>query len=130
MKNYLFPTMAAIGIGLLMAGSALAQNVQIAGQIAVPQSPDEPDVFFEAVGPGPGGPPDAIGFVAFEGGVNGKTVAGAPFTASFSTNAPRYDFTRHRTVGRRWQCSAANDLHQRPRSGHAVHAGHQSKSCS
>ena len=81
MKNNRFPTMAAIGIGLLMAGSALAQNAQI----AVPQSPDEPDVFFEAVGPGPGGPPDVIGFVSFEGGVNGKTVTGAPFTASFST---------------------------------------------
>ncbi len=81
MKNNRFPAMAAIGIGLLMAGSALAQNAQI----AMPQSPDGPDVFFEAVGPGPGGPPDAIGFVSFEGGVNGKTVAGAPFTASFST---------------------------------------------
>jgi hypothetical protein len=81
MKNNRFPAMAAISIGLLMAGSALAQNAQI----AVPQSPDEPDVFFEAVGPGPGGPPDVIGFVSFEGGVNGKTVAGAPFTASFST---------------------------------------------
>ena len=81
MKNNRFPAMAAISIGLLMAGSALAQNVQI----AVPQSPDGPDVFFEAVGPGPGGPPDAIGFVSFEGGVNGKTVTGAPFTASFST---------------------------------------------
>ena len=44
-----------------------------------------PDVFFEAVGPGPGGPPDVIGFVTFEGGVSGKTVTGAPFTASFST---------------------------------------------
>ena len=81
MKNNRFPAMVAVGIWLLMAGSALAQNAQI----AVPQSPDEPDVFFEAVGPGPGGPPDAIGFVAFEGGVNGKTVTAAPFTASFST---------------------------------------------
>lgn len=81
MKNNRFPAMAAIGVGLLMAGNALAQNAQI----AVPQSPDEPDVFFEAVGPGPVGPPDAIGFVAFEGGVHGKTVTGAPFSASFST---------------------------------------------
>lgn len=81
MKSNRFPAMAAIGIGLLMAGGALAQNEQI----AVSQSPDGPDVFFEAMGPGPGGPPDAIGFVAFEGGVNGKTVTGAPFTASFST---------------------------------------------
>src|SRR4029077_17484459 len=81
MKNNWFRGMAAISMGLLIAGSALAQSAQI----AVPQSPDEPDVFFEAVGPGPGGPPDAIGFVAFEGGVSGKTVTGAPFTVSFST---------------------------------------------
>src|ERR1700741_5131276 len=81
MRNNRFPAMAAVGIWLLMAGSPLAQNAQI----ALPQSPDEPDVFFEAVGPGPAGPPDVIGFVSFEGGVNGKTVTGAPFTASFST---------------------------------------------
>jgi hypothetical protein len=42
-------------------------------------------MMFEAMGPGPGGPPDAIEFVAFEGAVRGKTVAGAPFTASFSS---------------------------------------------
>ena len=135
MKSNRFPAMAAIGIGLLMAGGALAQNEQI----AVSQSPDGPDVFFEAMGPGPGGPPDAIGFVAFEGGVNGKTVTGAPFTASFSTqttqvacrrqsdsaqrhgqyrarqpgtNAPRHDFASHWTVGCGGQSSAANDVHQ------------------
>jgi hypothetical protein len=81
MKNNWFRGMAAISMGLLIAGSALAQNAPI----AMSQSPDGPDVFFEAVGPGPGGPPDAIGFVTFEGGVSGKTVTGVPFTASFST---------------------------------------------
>lgn len=81
MKNNWFRGMAAISTGLLIAGSALAQNAPI----AISQSPDGPDVFFEAMGPGPGGPPDVIGFVSFEGGVNGKTVTGAPFTASFST---------------------------------------------
>jgi len=81
MKNNWFRGMAAISMGLLTAGSALAQNAPI----AMSQSPDGPDVFFEAVGPGPGGPPDAIGFVTFEGGVSGKTVTGVPFTASFST---------------------------------------------
>jgi hypothetical protein len=39
--------------------------------------------------PGPGfrgmGPEDAFGFVGFEGGLAGKTVTGAPFTAEFST---------------------------------------------
>ena len=81
MKNYRFPAVVAIGMGLFVVGSALAQNAPP----APPPPPQEADVIYEAVGPGPGGPPDAIGFVAFEGGVSGKTVTGAPFTASFST---------------------------------------------
>lgn len=36
-------------------------------------------------GPGPMGPEDALGFVGFEGGLFGKTVTGAPFTADVST---------------------------------------------
>ncbi|HEY6465780.1 MAG TPA: hypothetical protein VIY69_07305 [Candidatus Acidoferrales bacterium] len=36
-------------------------------------------------GPGPMGPDDALGFVGFEGGLFGKTVTGAPFTADVST---------------------------------------------
>ena len=72
--------MAAMATGLLaFGGSLLAQNAAIA-----PPAP-EADMFYEAMGPGPDGPPEVIGFVEFEGGVNGKTVAGAPFTASFST---------------------------------------------
>jgi hypothetical protein len=81
MKNYRFPAMVAIGMGLFMVSNALAQNAPP----APPPPPEGQDVIYEAVGPGPGGPPDAIGFVAFEGGVSGKTVTGAPFTASFST---------------------------------------------
>jgi hypothetical protein len=81
MRKNRFPAMAAMGMGLLAVGSTLAQNAPI----APPPPPEGPDMFYEAVGPGLGGPPDAIGFVAFEGGVRGKTVTGAPFTASFST---------------------------------------------
>lgn len=76
-KNRIFG-MAVIATGLFVAGSVLAQNAPVA------PPPGEADVFFEAMGPGPDGPPDAIGFVEFEGGVSGKTVSGAPFTASFS----------------------------------------------
>ena len=81
MKKKRFPAMAALGVGLFMVASALAQNAPT----APPPPPEGPDMFYEAVGPGLGGPPDVIGFVAFEGGVRGKTVTGAPFTASFST---------------------------------------------
>lgn len=63
---------------ILIVGAAQAQNVP-------PPPPGDGDVMFEAMGGGPGGPPEAIEFVAFEGGVRGKTVTGAPFTASFST---------------------------------------------
>jgi hypothetical protein len=80
MKKNRFPAMAAMAVGLLVVGSALAQNAPM----APPPPPGAGDMMFEAMGPGPGGPPDAIEFVGFEGDVRGKTVSGAPFTASFS----------------------------------------------
>jgi len=80
MKTNRFLAMAAMGTGLLLVGSALAQNAP-----APPPPPGGGDMMFEAMGPGPGGPPDAIEFVGFEGDVRGKTVSGAPFTASFSS---------------------------------------------
>src|SRR5215469_6118669 len=81
MKNNRSFATAAMGVGLLLAGSALAQNASS----VLPPPPGGGDVMYEAMGPGPGGPPDAIEFVAFEGAVRGKTVTGAPFTASFSS---------------------------------------------
>jgi len=78
MKKNRFLAIAATAASLALAGgSTLAQN-------APPPPPDGGDVMYEAMGPGPGGPPDAIAFVAFEGDVGGKTVTGAPFTASFN----------------------------------------------
>lgn len=58
----------AIAAALVVAGAALAQGPRF--------------------GPGPGlgmGPDDAIAFLGFEGGIGGKTVTGAPFSAAFST---------------------------------------------
>jgi hypothetical protein len=43
------------------------------------------DVWFMRAGGGPGGPDDAIGFVGFEEDLGGKTVTGAPFSATIST---------------------------------------------
>jgi hypothetical protein len=77
--------MAKTWIGAL----AMAALV-IPGMTQAQQGPPPPggDVgyFARPVGPGPGmGPDDAIAFVGFEGGVGGKTVTGAPFSATFST---------------------------------------------
>lgn len=62
---------------LLAGGSALAQSGE-APPASAPQPGQE--------GPrGMGGPDDALAFIGFEGGFAGKTVTGAPFSASIST---------------------------------------------
>jgi hypothetical protein len=69
-------------VALFIAGAAPAQQV--------PPPPD-PNVGYVMLGPGPGGPGlgpgEMIGFVGVEEGVGGKTVTGAPFTATFSTQS-------------------------------------------
>jgi hypothetical protein len=74
-----------VAVSLVLACGARAQ-----------QGPPEPPApggpaAFEALGPGPGalGPDDAMAFVGFEGDLGGKTVIGAPFSASFSTKTSR-----------------------------------------
>jgi hypothetical protein len=65
-------------LGLTMAcGSARAQS-------DAPPPPPGHDVFYMRMGGGPMGP-DAMGFVGFEGDLGGKTVTGAPFSATIST---------------------------------------------
>jgi hypothetical protein len=80
-----FGLVAIVAGSLAMAGGARAQQV--------PPGPPPPDsnVIYEALGPGPGplGPDDAIAFVGFEGDLGGKTVTGAPFSASFTTQTTR-----------------------------------------
>jgi hypothetical protein len=70
---------AGLLLTLAMAcGGALAQS-------DAPPPPPGHDVFFMRAGGGPGGPDDAIGFVGFEEDLGGKTVTGAPFSATIST---------------------------------------------
>jgi hypothetical protein len=70
---------AAVLLALAMAGpGAQAQS-------DAPPPPPGHDVFFMRTGGGPGGPDDAIGFVGFEEELGGKTVTGAPFSATIST---------------------------------------------
>jgi hypothetical protein len=80
-------------VGARLAARAVAMAVAIlatsatGGAQAGPPGPPPPggDMFYaRVVGSGPIAAGDAMGFVAFEAGLGGKTVTGAPFTASFS----------------------------------------------
>jgi hypothetical protein len=69
----------AMAVLFLMASrSVRAQSVEPVEQAPPPH---HGGAMFERMGPGFEG----MGFVGFEAGLNGKTVTGAPFTASFST---------------------------------------------
>ena len=69
-------------LGLCVAvGSASAQDDQA-------PAPPPPGGEHRHKGPGgPGGPGDEVRFVGFEMGLDGKTVTGAPFSATFSTQS-------------------------------------------
>ncbi|HXZ13198.1 MAG TPA: hypothetical protein VEG64_12485 [Candidatus Sulfotelmatobacter sp.] len=68
---------------LAAAGSARAQDAAPA-----PHPPAGGDVIYMAVPDGgPMPPPEAIEFVEFAGGVGGRTVTGAPFTATISNQS-------------------------------------------
>ena len=73
------------GCGSLLLVVALACGGAQAQSDAPPPPPGPGhDVFYMRTG-GPGGPDDAIGFVGFEEDLGGKTVTGAPFSATIST---------------------------------------------
>ena len=76
-------SVAALALAFLVAaGSTPAQSAP-----APPPPPGGGDVFYISgdMAPGPMGPPEIIDFVGVEAEPGGKTVAAAPFTASFST---------------------------------------------
>jgi hypothetical protein len=50
-----------------------------------PPAPVDDVVFIANTGPGPMMPPGDVGFIEFEGSIEGNTVTSAPFTADFST---------------------------------------------
>jgi hypothetical protein len=73
--------LAGVAALALSASAAMAQDAAPAKG-----APPDQDVFyFNAPVPGPMMPPDGIGVIEFEGTIEGKTVTGAPFTATFST---------------------------------------------
>ena len=73
-----------MGFGALLLAVAMAWTNAQAQSDAPPPLPPGHDVFFMRTG-GPMGAGDAIGFVSFEGDLGGKTVTGAPFSATIST---------------------------------------------
>jgi hypothetical protein len=72
-------------LGLSTAALALVSYAGIArAQQDTPPPPDH-----RMMMRGPGGAGDEIGFLGFEAGITGKTVTGAPFTATVSTGVMR-----------------------------------------
>jgi hypothetical protein len=88
MKINMKMKMSGTWIGVLAIAALIAPGVTQAQQGPPPPPPDTGEVGYFAVGVGPGGgmgPDDPIAIVGFEGGVGGKTVTGAPFSATFAT---------------------------------------------
>src|SRR6202046_2497483 len=76
-----FLSMAGMAVLFFMGSRrAWAQGPEPAEQTP-PPPPHHGGAMFERMGPGF----DGMGFVGFESGLDGKTVTGTPFTASFST---------------------------------------------
>jgi hypothetical protein len=68
-----------------LAFFAVGARAQQAPAGPPPPPPGDDVVFIATTGTGPMMPPDEVGFIEFEGSIEGKTVTGAPFTANFST---------------------------------------------
>ncbi|MGH9723746.1 MAG: hypothetical protein ACRD41_01645 [Candidatus Acidiferrales bacterium] len=69
---------------IFSAGLIEAQSNSTA---SAPPPPPPQSVFYERVGPGPMMGPDVVTFQAFEEGLGGKIVTGAPFSATFTSES-------------------------------------------
>ncbi len=74
-------------LGLALAVLGLASGARAQTDAAAPPPGPPPQHSYHRMGSGPGGPGDEIGFIGFEMGFEGKTVTGAPFSATFSTQS-------------------------------------------
>jgi hypothetical protein len=79
-RNWFLSIGAMVVLFLTVSVGAWAQSTEPT-EPASPPPPHHGGAMFERMGPGF----DGMGFVGFEAGLNGKTVTGTPFTASFST---------------------------------------------
>src|SRR6202046_5251443 len=76
-----FLSMAGMEVLFLRASSSAGAQGPEPAEQTPPPPPHHGGAMFERMGPGF----DGMGFVGFESGLDGKTVTGTPFTASFST---------------------------------------------
>jgi hypothetical protein len=74
---------AAAGLAVILSFSGWSAFAQ-SGAPAGPPPHDEDVMYLATGGPGPEGPVGPIAIISFEGGFEGKTVTGAPFTATVS----------------------------------------------
>jgi hypothetical protein len=101
----LCPLLLAVAMS---CGMAMAQS----GAPAPPAGPGH-DVWYMRAG-GPGGPDDAIGFVGFEEDLGGKTITGAPFSATISTQTTQ-TLSDGNHINRTTSASIARDSQGRTR---------------
>ncbi len=75
----------AVGISVLaLAFITINAPGRAQSEPAAPPPPVD-NIFYQRIGPGPVTAEVGIGFVGFEAGIGGKTITGAPFSASVST---------------------------------------------
>jgi len=76
--------LAVAGLAAAFAFSGMSAFAQSGVPSAVPPPlpPDQDAIWVSAGEPGPGGPPEPFVIMSFEGGYGGKTVTGAPFSAT------------------------------------------------
>ncbi len=93
----------AAGVSVL-ALAFITMNLPARAQ-SEPGAPPPPvdNIFYQRIGPGPVTAEVGIGFVGFEAGIGGKTVTGAPFSASVSTQTTQTladgNVIQHSTTG-------------------------------
>jgi hypothetical protein len=110
-----------IGLAALLSGSLTAGSIARAQTGPPPPPPPPPplnqNVMYFRGGPGTLATVDAMDFLGFEAGFGGKTVAGAPFSASFSmqttrvlSDGNRIDRTTSGTIARDGQGRTRRDM--------------------
>lgn len=94
-------TAASISL-LALAFITMNMPARAQSESAAPPPPVD-NIFYQRIGPGPVTAEVGIGFVGFEAGIGGKTVTGAPFSASMSTQSTQTladgNVIQHSTTG-------------------------------
>jgi hypothetical protein len=93
----------AAGISALaLAVITMNLSARAQSESAAPPPPVD-NIFYQRIGPGPVTAEVGIGFVGFEAGIGGKTITGAPFSASVSTQTTQTladgNVIQHSTTG-------------------------------